>query len=132
MTFRDRMSTNNLESILNAGRQAEENDSKFYQLMRVENAEFFVEFRFNNGIRVAFAYDRLTWVNYTPEQLVLEFMGTKVVVEGRGLLDLFLAIKSKKVSWIKEADSDLQDNDSNAVFVKEIAVYPPEDELEED
>lgn len=122
-----------IDSILEAHRksQPEEANSKFFQLIRVEGSEQFLEIQFRDGIRTAFAYDKLGWFNYSPEtnMLDLDFMGTTVSIEGRGLGDLFQALKGKKVSWVKEADTDLQDNEANSCYIKEITITPPDDDF---
>ena len=122
---------NKLDAILRE-RQPEEVGSKFYQFVRVDGSEHFLEIRFRDGIHTAFAYDKLTWFNYSPETnlLDLDFMGTTVSIEGRGLTDLFQALKSKRVSWVKEADTELEDNPGNACFIREITILPPADDLE--
>lgn len=131
MNFKTRMSVNNIDAILSANKPEEESGSRFYQLMRIENAEHYLELRFRDGIRTAFGYDKLGWFNYAPDLSVLDldFMGTTVSIEGRGLSELFQMLKAKKVSWIKEADIDLEDNDTNTIFIKEITILPPPDEF---
>jgi hypothetical protein len=120
-----------LDSILEAHKksQPEDSGSKFYQLVRLEGSEFFLEVQFRDGIRTAFAYDQLSWFNYSPEtgMLDLNFMGTTLSLEGRGFDTLFQALKSKKVSWVKEADTELEDHESNLCFIKEITITPPDD-----
>jgi hypothetical protein len=126
--------SNTIDSIIAARRQsqAEESGSEFYALARVDGAEHFLELRFRDGVRAAFSYDKLGWFNFSPDTGMLDadFMGTIVSIEGRGLDELFLALKMKKVSWVKEADTELQDNDANATFIKEITILPPPDEPE--
>ena len=59
--------------------------------------------------------------------LDLEFGGFLVSVKGRGLGDkLFQQIKAKRVAWIKEAESDFQDNEANEVYIEEVTITPPE------
>jgi hypothetical protein len=119
---------NKLDSILKEHQPSESSGSKFYQVMRVDGLEHFLEIRFRDGIRTAFAYEKLGWFNYSPEtnMLDLDFMGTTVSIEGRGLMDLFQSLKARRVSWVKEADTELEDNDTNSCFVKEITILPPE------
>ena len=129
MKHTSRMS-DTIDSILDAHRKnPDESPAGFYQLIRVDGSEHFLEIRFRDGIKTAFAYDKLSWFNYSPETsaLDLNFMGTTVSVEGRGLDDLFQALKGKRVSWVKEADTELQDNDANSCFIKEIWITPPDD-----
>jgi len=102
------------------------------KLARVDNVEHYLELRFRNGTKTAFAYDKLGWFNYSPDStgMELDFMGTAVVVIGRGLTELFQPLKSRRISWLKEADTDLQDNDSNSVFISELFIVPPASELQ--
>jgi hypothetical protein len=123
-----------IDSILEEHRKSQPEDSagRFYQLIRVDGSEHFLEVQFRDGIRTAFAYERLSWFNYSPEtsMLDLNFMGVTVSIEGRGLNELFQALKGKKVSWVKEADTDLQDSAGNPCYIKEITITPPDDGFE--
>lgn len=70
----------------------------------------------------------MTWFNYDPDGIIdIEFSGYKAQIKGRGLLPLFHGIKAKQVAWVKEADSEMQDNDKNESFVQEIDIMSPED-----
>jgi len=42
--------------------------------------------------------------------------------------ELFDGIKKKRVVWIKEADSEMQDHEGNKVFIEEISFEPEEKE----
>jgi hypothetical protein len=112
-------------------RQSENSGDKFFQLLRQEGAvEHFLELRFRSGVRSAFKYDDLAWFNFDPEgkTIDMEFMGTAVRIEGRGLIpDLWQAIKSKRVSWIQESDTEMQDNPDFPCFIENILVIAPED-----
>lgn len=131
--YRDKIMSNSLDSILGVNAPAEDSGMKFYQMMRGENLEHYVEFRFRDGIRTAFAYDKLSWFNFSPEgsMLDLNFMGTMVSIEGRGLDDFFTALKARKISWVKEAETEWQDNNANTIFVKEITILPPKEDFED-
>lgn len=120
-----------LDSILRPNGQDEE-ATRFYQLIRVDNTEHFLELRFRDGIRCAFAYDKMFWFNYAPDAsgMELDFMGTTVVVTGRGLSELIQPLKSRRISWLKEADTDLQDHEGNTVFINEIYIIPPQSDFE--
>ena len=102
----------------------------FYQTSRVDGADdTFLELRFRNGIQTAFAYQNLAWFNYDPSASVIdmEFTGFVVSIEGRGLTDLFQAIKSRRVGWVRESDTEMQDSEQITVFIKDITITPPED-----
>ena len=105
-------------------------ENKFYSSLSGEGLqENFLEIRFRDEIRLCLAYNDLTWFNYDVESgcLDLEFGGFLVSVKGRGLGDkLFYHIKGKRVAWIREADSDFQDNDRNEIYISEITITPPE------
>ena len=108
----------------------EEEGAKFYSTIVTEGfEENFLEFRLSNGTKLCFNYTDLTWFNHDPEtgMLDLAFGEFMVSIKGRGLGDrLFHAIKSKRVAWVKEADSDFEDNDENETYIAEIAILPPE------
>lgn len=107
-----------------------EREGKFYSALSGEaSQENYLEIRFRDGLKTCFSYSDLVWFNFDPESgiLDLEFGGFLVSVKGRGLGDkLFHQIKSKRVAWIKEAESDFQDNDKIETYIEEITITPPE------
>lgn len=128
------MPRSKIEEILaeRQGKNAEpaEDTGKFYSVLSAEGLqENFLELRFHDGLKTCFAYADLSWFNYDPEAgtLDLEFGGFLVMISGRGLGERFFhSLKAKRVAWVKEADSDFQDNDANELYIKEILVIPPE------
>jgi hypothetical protein len=40
-------------------------------------------------------------------------------------------VKGKRVAWVKEADSNLQDHKDNDCFIEEISITPPKGFTEE-
>ncbi|MEO5913353.1 MAG: hypothetical protein ABIS50_03905 [Luteolibacter sp.] len=124
-----------IEDILRKQRsQQEETGEKpaliFFQPSRIEGAdESFLELRFRKGIKTAFSYQSLSWFNLDPGggMLDLGFGGFVVTLEGRGLDDLFQAIKTKRVSWVREADEEMQDIPDLPLFIKDIFITPPDD-----
>ena len=104
-------------------------DSFFFQPVRIEGTEYFFEIRFRNGIKTAFKYDDLSWFNYDPERGIdISFAGNTVTIEGRGLSPvLFDAIKAKKISWVREADTEMQDNPDQPLFISDITITPADD-----
>ena len=109
---------------------SEEDQRKFYSTLSSESyEENFLEIRFKNGLKTCFAYSDLNWFHYDVDDGVvdLEFGGFQVSIEGRGLGDKFFqAIKSKRMAWVKEADSDFQDNSDCEIYIKTILVGVPE------
>ncbi len=90
--------------------------------------EHFLELRFRTGLRTAFAYSDLIFFNYDPESgtLDLDFGGYLITVKGRGLGErVFDGVKQKKVVWLKEADSEMQDHHGNDTFISAILITPP-------
>lgn len=85
-----------------------------------------MELRFSNGSHTCFSYGELGWFNYDPEQGIdLDFAGNLVVIKGRGFMPkLFTGIKQKRVAWVKEADSEMQDHSENQTFIEAIEVLP--------
>ncbi|MAS94913.1 MAG: hypothetical protein CMO55_17085 [Verrucomicrobiales bacterium] len=129
------MPSNPIEDILadrrNKSAPEDETDpNKFYSVLSAEGyQENFLEIRFRDGLRTCFAYPDLNWFNHDPDEgtLDLEFGGFLVTLVGRGLGDrLFHAIKSKRAAWVKEADSDFQDNSDNEVYIEKILISPPQ------
>jgi len=114
------------EAAAPAGKQ----EDKFYSIPISDGAqENYLEFQLSNGLRTCFSYAELIWFNLDPEDNVLDldFGGFMVAVKGRGLgLRLFTGIKQKRVAWIKEADSELQDHKDNEVFIEAITITPTE------
>jgi len=110
-------------------------EDKFFSIIAGEGMEEnFLELRFKSGMSTCFSYSDLMWFNHDPEAgcLDLEFGGFLVTVEGRGLCpELFNGIKQKRVAWVKEADSDMQDHEGNTTYVASILLTPPKSESEE-
>lgn len=124
--------TDKIDSILQEHQKLKAGDScgsHFFQMVRVEGAEFFFEIRFRNGIRTAFKYDDLAWYNYDPDRGIdMSFAGNTVTIEGRGLFPtLFDALKGKKISWIREADTEMQDSPDQPLFISDITITPADD-----
>ena len=100
--------------------------------------EHYFEIRLREGLKTCFSYVDLAWFNYDPEAgcLDLAFGEFVVTISGRGLGgDLFDGIKRREVSWVRESDSDLEDNAEMDVYISEILLSPPEgfsDEGEEE
>lgn len=105
---------------------------KFFSISVGESSqEHFLELQFRNGLKTCFSYTDLQWFNYDPEAgcIDLEFGGFLITVKGRGLGDrLFTGLKQKRVSWIKEADVEMQDHKGNTIFIQDITITPPRTE----
>ncbi|TLD71468.1 hypothetical protein FEM03_08050 [Phragmitibacter flavus] len=114
---------------------AESEDDKFFSILVGEgNQEHFLELRFQNGLQTCFSYDGLIWFNHDPETgcIDLEFGGFLVTIKGRGLRPIFNGVKGKRVAWVKEADSEMQDHKGNDCYVEAITITPPNDFSEEE
>lgn len=114
--------------------EAEAEGSKFYSVLVGDaTPEHFLELRFSNGLQTAFSYSDLTWLTHDPESgcIDLAFGGFLVTAKGRGLGTLFHSLKQKRVGWIKEADTELQDHDGNSTFIDTIAITPPKEFTED-
>lgn len=110
--------------------EVESQGDQFYSLLGGDGfTEYFFELRFGNGLQTCFNYNDLIWFNHDPGDgsIDLAFGDFMVTVKGRGLSNLFQAIKGKRVAWVKEADSEMQDHKGNDCFVSEIAITPPKD-----
>lgn len=119
--------SDSIESILKS-RQSTEEDF-FYKVARIDGVEHYLEFRFRNGVRTAFALGDLVWINFDPDDGVSMSFGTAIVeVKGRGLYPtLFDALKQKKVLWVREADTEMEDNASHALFIGDLFVIPADE-----
>ena len=108
----------------------QEDTTKFYSLLIGEgNQEHFLEFRFRSGGISCFSYSDLQWFHYDPEEgcIDMEFGGIMVVIRGRGLSGrLFQGIRQKRLTWLKESDSDMEDHKDNDAFVSSITITAPQ------
>ena len=112
-----------------AGAPQSEGDKFFSILVGDGMLEHFLELQFSNGLQTCFSYTDLIWFNHDPESgcIDLAFGGFLVTIKGRGLQPLFTGIKQKRVAWVKEADSEMQDHKDNDSFIEEIVITPPKD-----
>ena len=105
---------------------------KFYSLLGGEGLhENYLELKMRDGLRICLSYTDLMWFSYDPEgpKIDLEFGGIFVTIKGRGLGDaLFNGIKQKRVAWVKEADTEMQDHPGNACFIEEITFLTKQEE----
>ena len=110
----------------------EEEGDKFYSILGGDVVDDpFLEFRFRDGFKLCLPYHDLVWFSFDPKtpDIKLDFGGTTISIKGRGLgEELFDGIKQKRVVWIKEADTEMQDHDKNAVFISDIGFEPEEKE----
>ena len=128
------MSDSKIDEILEARKRkeggAKEEGDQFFSVLSGDGLEEnFLEIRFRNGLRTCFAYSDLMWFNYDPDVpcIDLEFSGFLVSVQGRGLDGkMFSGIKGKRIAWIKESDSDMQDHEGNETYIEQITIQPPE------
>ena len=127
------MSNSNIQQILQTRLKPEaasESANRFYEVVNVDGKEEeFLELQFRNGLRTCFPFNQMGWFNYDPKEgcLDLDFNGILVTIKGRGFFpELFHGIKRRRVSWIKEADSELQDHPGATAFVESITIMLPE------
>lgn len=103
---------------------------KFYSILMADGLdEHYLELQFQNGLQTCFSYSQLLWFNHDPEEgtIDLSIGGFLITIKGRGLRPLFNGIKSKRVAWVKEADSNLQDHKDNETYIEAITITPPEE-----
>lgn len=99
-----------------------------FQLIRGDaSQEGFLELRFRSGIQAAFAYHSLFWINLDNANGVIDmdFQGITISIEGRGLKQIFEFLKLKKISWIRESDTEMEDNKSAEIFISRLTITPP-------
>ena len=105
---------------------AEVEGEKFFSILVGDgDEENYLELKMRDGLRICLSYTDLSWFSYDLEKEVakidLEFGEIFVTIKGRGLGEaLFNGIKQKRVAWIKEADTEMQDHPGNKVFIEEI------------
>ena len=109
-----------------------ENEDMFFSVLGGDvTDDSYLEFRFQDGFKLCLPYRDLVYFSYDPKvpDIKLDFGGTTICITGRGLGDeLFEGLKKKRVTWIKEADNEMQDHDGNKVFIKDIGFEPEEKE----
>ena len=132
------MAQSAIDQILASRRQAEvqpaaqegNEPEKFFSVLIGEGVqEHFFEIQFSGGLRTCFAYSDLGWFTLDPETgfLDLDFGGIAVSIKGRGLGGrLFQSIKQKRVGWVREKNSEMEDNQDAEVFIDQITITPPE------
>ena len=105
---------------------AEVEGEKFFSILVGDgDEENYLELKMRDGLRICLSYTDLSWFSYDQEKDIakidLEFGEIFVTIKGRGLGEaLFNGIKQKRVAWIKEADTEMQDHPGNKVFIEEI------------
>ena len=131
------MGQDSIDKVLAAKKEAAQpaaqaEGDKFYSVLGGEGLhENYLELKMRDGLRICLSYTDLMWFSYDPEgpKIDLEFGGIFVTVKGRGLGDaLFNGIKQKRVAWIKEADTEMQDHPGNAIFIEEITFLTKQEE----
>lgn len=132
------MGRNTIDDILGKNQppeEAPETESKFFSILVGEGvAEHYLELRFKDGTRICVSYDELSWFAYDPEngKIDLDFGTGTVQLLGRGLGDrLFNGIRQKRVAWIKEADSEMEDHPKNETYISAIEIPQPEKDSSE-
>jgi hypothetical protein len=134
------MEQNSIDKVLESRRQQaaqppapkEEEGDRFYSILGGDVVDDpFLEFRFRDGFKLCLPYRDVIWISYHPKEpeIKVDFGTVAISIKGRGLGDeLFDGIKQKRVVWIKEADSEMQDHDKNKAFIEEISFEPEEKE----
>jgi hypothetical protein len=105
---------------------------KFYSILVGDgDEEHYLELKMRDGLRICLSYTDLSWFSYDPEgpKIDLEFGGIFATIKGNGLGEaLFNGIKQKRVAWIKEADTEMQNHPGNKIFIEEITFQTPKEE----
>ena len=98
--------------------------SEFFLVLRGEGvSEAFLELRFRNGAQLCFPYDHMGWFSYSPDDgtIDFDFDGFLVTIKGRGVF----STKARRVAWVREADTELQDSKDFECFIEAITVLEP-------
>lgn len=113
-----------------AATEADAKGDKFYGVLLGEGvAPAFVDIRLRSGCRLGIDYSNLDWLFYDPEAktIELEFGSVSLSVRGRGLAKLYESFLKRRVEWVKEADSEMQDHKENETYVSDIVVISTEE-----
>jgi hypothetical protein len=108
-----------------------EGDKFFSILVGDGEAEHYLELKMRDGLRICLSYTDLSWFSYDPQgpKIDLEFGGIFVTIKGNGLGEaLFNGIKQKRVGWVKEADTEMQNHPGNKIFIEEITFLTKQEE----
>ena len=133
------MAQDSIDKVLAAKREAtqipeEVEGGKFFSILVGDGEEEnYLELKMRDGLRICLSYTDLSWFSYDMEKdwakIDLEFGEIFVTVKGRGLGDaLFNGLKQKRVGWIKERDTEMQDHPGNKVFIDEITFVTKQEE----
>lgn len=133
------MAQDSIDKVLAAKREAsqtpeEVEGEKFFSILVGDGEEEnYLELKMRDGLRICLSYTDLSWFSYDMEKdwakIDLEFGEIFVTVKGRGLGDaLFNGLKQKRVGWIKERDTEMQDHPGNKVFIDEITFVTKQEE----
>ena len=109
-------------------RKSETAADQFYEIIKVTGMEEeFLELQWRDGSCECFSISRMSRFKYDPARGCIDFRHEDllVTITGRGLYPaLFRGMKKRRVTWIREADSDMQDHSGNPVFIESILVKP--------
>lgn len=113
---------------------AEENESddeiialSAFGVRRYRGQEVMLECRLKDGTVQALAYTYLVKADFCPEKgIILAFVGHRVGIEGRNLLNLFKRLVRHEVNFICEREGFHDTGDKQEVFVSDIEVVPNE------
>lgn len=83
-----------------------------------------IEFRLKNGDseHLEYAYLVRTVIRLGAGRIVLKFTDATVTIEGRNLFRLKEDLRHNKVEWIQEAESEFEDQQDDAAFVRKISI----------
>ena len=125
------MAQDSIDKILETRRQQavpaapqEAEGDKFYSVLGGDVVnDPLLEFRFRDGLKICFPYRDIIWLSHDPKgpAIQIDFGSMIINIKGRGLDgELFEGIRHRRVVWVKEADTEMQDHDKNPVFVEDI------------
>jgi hypothetical protein len=98
-----------------------------FGVRRYRGQELMLECRLKDGTKQALAYTYLVKAVFCPEKgIVLDFVGHRVSIEGRNLLNIFKRLVRHEVNFICERESFHDTGDKNEVFVSDIEIVTNE------
>ena len=113
--------------------------SPFYDLWTASDLEElqnrYIDFRFRDGMRVAFDYPDRKFITYIPERysIHINFSGTIVSVYGKNLAPvIYDLLLERKIFWLREADKPDQETESDEIFIEDILITPEGEQAQEE
>ncbi|KAA0220215.1 MAG: hypothetical protein KJ057_16760 [Phycisphaerae bacterium] len=85
--------------------------------------EIMLDFRRKNGDRLALPYTYLTAITFDPSMgIKLEYTGHQVIIKGRNLEPIYLALLGYRATWLQEQSSRHDIGGDDATFISALEI----------